>query len=145
MGGGSIGLLHVTIRTEKMQRDVRLVADDPAVVRDGGDVEDLPGAELEDRAVVERGGGGAGEHHAHVLDRATGGADGRPDVLAPLPSRLVGGAADGQAAEVHDLEFALLEGADLVRSVELLEINRGAHRCSPQSRWCRPSMLSASA
>src|SRR5689334_14133294 len=103
MGGGSIGSLHVVVRTEEVQRDVRLVADDPAVVWRGGDVEQLAGAELVDGAVVERDGGGAGEHQPDVLDRAARGADARADVLAPLPSRLVRGTADGHAADVDDL------------------------------------------
>src|SRR5689334_7663284 len=145
MGGGSIGSLHVVIRAEEVQRDVWLVADDPAVVRDGGDVEQLAGAELVDRTVVECDGGGAGEHQPDMLDRAARGAEAGADVRAPLPSRLVRGAADGHAAEAHDFELAVLERADLVRSLEAFEINHVAHRYSPPFRSRRPSTISAPA
>ena len=36
-----------------------------------------------------------------MLHMASRGADTRPDVLAPLPAWLVGGAANGHSSEAH--------------------------------------------
>jgi hypothetical protein len=51
------------------------------------------------------------------------GADTRPDVLAPFPARLVGGAANGHSSEVDQLETAFLKHANFIGRFETLENN----------------------
>ena len=93
-------------------------------MRDGWNVKDLTGTKLDDRAVVERGGGRPGQHEPDVFDCAAGRTDSWTDVLGPFPSRLVGRAADRQAADVDELELALDEHAGFVGCVELFESDR---------------------
>jgi deferrochelatase/peroxidase EfeB len=88
----------------------------------------IAGLELDDAAVLERGGRRARDHQADVLDLAARLADAGADVQRPLPARLVGGAADRQAADVDDLEAALLHLADLVRRVEAFQYDVDVHR-----------------
>jgi hypothetical protein len=90
-------------------------------VRNGGDVKELAGPELDDAAVVEGGCGRAGEDQTDVLDRTPGRADGRTHVLRPAPAWLVGGAPDDDAAEPDEVEAALDERAGLVGGLEALE------------------------
>src|SRR5262245_6346619 len=112
---------RIVIRTEKVQRYVRLVAHDPAVVRHGWDVEKIPGPQLDDAPVVERYGCDARDDEPDVLDAATRRARTGPNVNGPLPPRLIRRAADREAADMHDLESSLRELADFVRCVELRE------------------------
>src|SRR5678815_6006790 len=97
------------------------IRDSPAVVRDRWNVERLARSKLDDRAIVERGGGGAGEHKSDVLDRAAGCPNSWPDVLGPFPPGLVRCAANRQPADVNDFELAIDEHAGLVRRLETLE------------------------
>src|ERR1700680_350471 len=105
----------------EVQRDVGLVADDPAVVRLRRDVEQGAGGELDLPAIAHRGHAAAGDHDADVLDLAEVAPGQRPDVGRPAPSGLVLGAADGETAEAHEVEAPLLEDAGLVRVLETLE------------------------
>src|SRR5262245_11944059 len=106
---------------EEVERNVRLVADDPAVVWNGRDMKDHAGRELDDRAVLHRCRRGAGEDEPNVLDVAELFARERTDVDTPLPAGLVGGAPDRQPANLHQLEFSLLEDTGLIRILEALE------------------------
>ncbi len=62
----------------------------------------------------------AGQRHADVMDLAPLGTRGCPDVIAPVPARLVVRAAERLAADAEDLEFAVGEGPNLVRRSEVL-------------------------
>jgi len=57
---------------------------------------------------------------ADVFNVTARGADVGADVGGPAPSRLVGGAADGHAAEADEFEFAFFEGADFVGGFKTL-------------------------
>jgi hypothetical protein len=112
----------VVLGAEEMERDVGGVTDDPAIVagRAGGNVEERAGAEFVDGAVVEGGGGAAGEDQADVFDVAARGTNRGADVQGPLPAGLVGGAADGDAADADEFEFSFFEDADFVGGFETL-------------------------
>ncbi len=58
-----------------------------------------------------------------MLHMAPRGADTRSDVLAPLPARLVGGAANGHSSEVHQVETTFLKYANFIGRFETLENN----------------------
>ena len=58
-----------------------------------------------------------------MLHMASRGADIWPDVLAPLPAWLVGGAANGHSSEAHQVEAAFLKHANFIGRLEMLENN----------------------
>ena len=58
------------ISPEKVERNIRFVADDPAVVWHGRNVKELTGTQFKDAAVVQCRCCGAGKDHADVLDFA---------------------------------------------------------------------------
>ena len=58
-----------------------------------------------------------------MLHMASRSADTRPDVLAPLPAWLVGGAANGHSSEAHQVETAFLKHANFIGRFETLENN----------------------
>ena len=91
-----------------MQRDVRLIADYPAVVA-GFDVEHDARLHLPDPAVVHGRGRTARDHHPDMLDRAALRSCSLANMLRPLPPRLIGGAANCHAANVNQFKLALLK------------------------------------
>src|SRR5260370_27308027 len=107
-----------------MQRNIWLLADHPAVVRYWRDVKEIACSQLENAHIVESGRRCAGQHKANVLDPATGGANTRTDVLAPFPTRLVGGAPDRHASKMYQLESPFLQDANFIRRFEALKDNR---------------------
>jgi hypothetical protein len=113
----------VFVRTEKVERDIRSVAYDPTVVtgRAGRDVEKRAGAQFVDGAVLHGSSSAAGDDQSDVLHIAARGTDRWPNVLGPLPARLIRGAADGHAADAHDFELALFKSTDFVGFFKTLE------------------------
>jgi len=75
------------------------------------DIEEGAGAEFVNRPILHRRGCAAGKHAANMLDVAARGAYGGPYVIGPLPTALIGCAADGHASDVNDFEFAFFESA----------------------------------
>src|SRR5512132_4489594 len=98
-----------------VERDVRLLADDPAVVA-RGDGEDVAAAHLAFVAVAGDESASL-EHDAHVLALA---ARVRPvsDVLAPTPAGLIDGAPELHARDRDHLEAPHRELARLIRLIE---------------------------
>jgi hypothetical protein len=74
------------------------------------------------RAVLCRGRGAAGEHESNMLDVATRRAHAGADVDRPLPSRLVGGAADRHASYADQFEFSFFEHSHFVGLFKTLPI-----------------------
>src|SRR5260370_35665833 len=110
-----------------MQRNIWLLADHPAVVRYWRDVKEIACSQFENAPIVESGRRCAGQHKANVLDPATGGANTRTDVLAPFPTRLVGGAPDRHAPKVYQLESPFLQDPHCTRRLHALKDNRHLH------------------
>src|SRR5439155_24029755 len=108
---------RVALAAEDVQRDVRLVADHPAVVA-GRYVEEVPRPHHDLAAVVHLRNGPAAQDQADVLDLARALAGGWADVLRPLPPGLVGRPAEGGRPDDVELEAALLERAHLGRAGE---------------------------
>src|SRR5688500_2757905 len=103
-----------------MDRDIRLVADHPAVVWVRRNVENVARAKLDHLAAVHRRGGTAGYDPPDMLDRAERLAQRRAHVFGPAPAGLIGRAADGHPADADDLELALGERPHFVRLLEPL-------------------------
>src|SRR5207302_4628783 len=68
-GDGSVVCGRVMVGAEEVERDVGLVADDPAVVP-RRNVEDVASAHLEHAAVIHCGGGAARDDHSDMSDLA---------------------------------------------------------------------------
>jgi hypothetical protein len=66
---------RVLFGAEKMKRDVRLISDDPTIVRDWRNVEKIAGFELDHSTIVERNGCSSGNNQANVFNRTTCRAD----------------------------------------------------------------------
>ena len=68
---GALGMtsleFRVVSRSHEMQRDIRFIADHPAVVA-GRDIEEVAGLHFNNPAVIHGGGGASGNNHADVLD-----------------------------------------------------------------------------
>src|SRR5215471_21746995 len=99
-----LGTVGVVVRAEKMQGDVRLVTDHPAVVS-GCDVEDVSRTQLCDSTVVDCRCRPAGDDNADMLDRAARHAGPWADMQRPSPARFVGRAANRHAADPNNFEF----------------------------------------
>jgi hypothetical protein len=96
---------------------VRLVADDDRVVS-GADLEQVAGADLDDPAVGHLDPVVTRQHEPEVRHLAGGLAPRCTDVRRPAPARFVLGAADGHAANLHELEPAQWKLATFVGVVE---------------------------
>ena len=115
---------------EEVKRHVALGADDPAIVRSGWNVEQVPRSELHQGAILERRHRTTRDDESHVLYRTQGCAGNGRNVNRPLPARLIRGAANCEPADVNDLETAVLKNASLVGFFEPLE-DDGEHFVSP--------------
>jgi hypothetical protein len=109
---------RVLFGAEKVKRDVRLIADDPAIVRDGRNVEKIAGFELDHSTIIERNCCSSGKDKADVFDRATRRADTWTDVLAPFPTGFVGCTPNCHPADVHELEFPFFHYPHFIRRLE---------------------------
>src|ERR687892_342394 len=116
--------LGVMIRAEKVQRNIRLITNHPAVMRHRRNVKKLACSQLDHTAIIERSRCSAGEYQSNMLNIAAGCAHARSDVFAPFPARLVRGATDCHPAEMHNLEATLLHDANFVRRLEGFENDR---------------------
>src|SRR5215471_20588983 len=63
-------LLSIVVGAEEMQRDIRLVADHPTVVRGWGDIKQISGGQFGLRSISEGRHGAAGDDHSHMFDIA---------------------------------------------------------------------------
>src|SRR4051812_33718343 len=98
-----------------MKRDIRLIAHDPAVVRDRRDMEELVRMQLDHTAIVECNRRAPRQHHPDMLNRTTCCPDLRPCVFTPAPPWFVGRAPDRHSAELDDLELTFREQTGFVR------------------------------
>src|SRR6266404_3436364 len=106
-------LVRVLLGAHQVQRDVRLIADHPAVVS-GRDVEDVASFHLDHAAIVHGGDRSSGDHNAYMLDVAALLPHCLSDMRRPFPAGLVTGAADRHSTDIHQLKMPLFEGAALV-------------------------------
>src|SRR5262245_15598992 len=112
------GLPRIVVCAQKVKGDIRLLPHHPAIVRYLRNVEELAGPKREHPPILQRCGGCARHHKPDMCHGAALSADSRANVLRPPPPRLVGGSADGEAADTDDLELSLLHHARLVGRFE---------------------------
>lgn len=114
-------LFRVMSSTEEVERDVRFITDDPAIMRNRRDMEQLSRPKLDHPSIGEGSGRCTGEYKPDVLDATSLLPKGWTDVLGPLPAWLVCGPADRHTTEVDELELAQDHLPDLIRSFEALQ------------------------
>src|SRR5262249_48023805 len=153
--GLSASFFCVFLRSQKVERLIRLVADDPTVVtrRTGRNVEEGAGWTLVCRVTINRKRGAAGQNQAYVLDIAKGRPNRRSYILRPAPSRFVCSPADREPSDVNDFEPSFVKDAHLVgllktfqNSIHIdssLPHNSFALR-SATSSTCVPDVITAS-
>lgn len=93
--------------TTEMERDVRLISNNPAIVRCWRDVKQLAGAKLDHSTTFESRGRDASQHQPDVFDGAVRLTERSPDVLGPSPAGLISRAPNREAADPYELEAAL--------------------------------------
>ena len=96
----------VTLAAEDVEGDVGLIADHPAVVS-GRDVEEVASPHHHFASVVHLGHRLTAQYEADMLNLARRLTSHRPDVLRPLPTRLVCRAAERGGPDLVELELAL--------------------------------------
>jgi hypothetical protein len=109
------------ISAQKVQRHIGLVADYPAIVRFGRDIEQHSLLQLDHSAIVERGSRYAGHDKSDVLDMTAGRAYAWSNVQRPLPSRLIRCTSDRYASEMHEFKLPHLHLAKFVGVFEAFE------------------------
>jgi hypothetical protein len=109
----------VLARTHQVQRDIRLISDDPAVVP-RSNIENITRFHVDYFAIVHGGSRSPGEDDAHMLHITTLFADGPANMLGPLPTRQVCRTADGHARNMDHLELAFFKVPQLIRLLEPL-------------------------
>jgi hypothetical protein len=100
-----------------MERHVRVIADDPAIVtrRPGWNVKEGTGTEFVNRAVFHRSGGTAGKHQAYMLAVAMRCAYSVSNIDGPPPPRLVRGPTDCHVPDPNDFKSSFFESSYFVR------------------------------
>ena len=123
----------VVVGAEEMNRDVRLVADYPTVVRHGWNVKQVACTQLDDVAVVEGRRRRTRHDQSDVSNNATRGTRIRADVVGPLPPRLVASSAESEPAQSYDLEPSFGELPYLIGLLERFSTTSTIYR-PPVSR-----------
>jgi hypothetical protein len=90
--------LRIAICAHEMQGHIGTITNHPAIVRDRRDIEEITSLHFDDRTVIERGCSRAGQDHSDVLHRTANRTNSGTDMLAPLPSWLIGRSSNGHAA-----------------------------------------------
>ncbi len=85
----STAFRRVLVGSEEVQRHVRHVADDPAVVWHRRNVKQIACVKLNYATIIERNGRGSRENKPNMFNGTTRGANSWADVLAPFPAWLI--------------------------------------------------------
>src|SRR6476620_9687576 len=114
----ALAFSRVLFSAEKVQRHIRLIANDPAVVRHRRNVKQVACVKLNYATIVERNCRGPRENKPDMFNGTTRRANTRTNVLAPFPPGLIRRPTNCDSAEVNQLEFSFLHHAHFIRRVE---------------------------
>jgi len=106
------------VRAQEVQRNIRVIANNPTIVRGRWDVKQRAGQKIDYPAATHRGYCMARNDESHMFDLTQLRAGKRPHVLGPLPPRLIGGPPQSEPTDPDDLKFTVLEFAGLIRILE---------------------------
>src|SRR5439155_10055523 len=97
--------------SEEMERYIRLIANDPAVMRHRRNVKQIACTKLNYATIVKRDCRGSRENKPDMFNGTTGGAHTRADVLAPFPSWLIRRTTNCDSTQVDQFKFPFLHYA----------------------------------
>jgi len=120
----ALAFRRVLLGAKEVQRHIRLITNDPAVVRHRRNVKQIACVKFNYATIIERNGRGSRENKPDVFNGTTRRANTRADVLAPFPPGLIRRTTNCDSAEVDQLEFAFLHHAHFIRSVERFQNDR---------------------
>jgi len=109
---------RVILGSEEVQRHVRFIANDPAIVRHRRNVKQITGVKLNYATIIERDCRRPRENKPDMFNGTTGRANTRADMLAPFPPWLIRRTTNCDSAQVDQLKFPFLHHAHFIRSVE---------------------------
>jgi hypothetical protein len=92
---------RVILGSEEMQRHVRFIADDPAIVGHRRNVKQIAGVKLSYATIIERDCRRPRENKADMFNGTTGRTNTRTDVLAPFPPWLIRRTTNCDSAEMN--------------------------------------------
>jgi len=115
---------RVILGSEEMQRHVRFIANDPAIVRHRRNVKQITGVKLNYATIIERDCRRPRENKPDMFNGATGCTNTRADVLAPFPPWLIRRTTNCDSAQVDQLKFAVLHHSHFIRRVERFQNDR---------------------
>src|SRR6478735_8454350 len=120
----ALAFSRVLLGAEKVQRHIRLIANDPAIVRHRRNVKQIACAKLNYSTIAERDCCDSRENKPDMFNGTPCRANTRADVLAPFPSWLIRRTTNCDSAEVDQLEFPFLHHAHFIRRVERFQNDR---------------------
>lgn len=117
-------LMGIFFRAQKMQRNIRLIANDPTIVA-RPDIKKIARLHDVSSSIRHRTRGFPGYHHANVLHLTKRSPGNRRDMLRPFPTGFVCRPADRHSADFDEFEPSFLKSANLIGFVESLnqEVN----------------------
>src|SRR5437016_5031082 len=106
--------MRVFFRSEKVKRNIRLIAHDPTVVP-GTDVKDVPRLHHVRPSILHGACSLPRDHHADVLHLTKGRPRNWGDMLRPFPAGFIWRQADRHSADLDEFKSYFLENANLIR------------------------------
>ena len=108
----------ILLGSEEMQRNVCLIANDPAVVRHRRNVKEFACFQFDHATVIKCNCCGSRENKPDMFNRTMRRANTQANVLAPFPPGLIRRPTNCDSAEVNQLKFSFLHHAHFIRCVE---------------------------
>ena len=115
---------RVILGSEEVQRHVRFIANDPAIVRHRRNVKQITGVKLNYATIIERDCRRPRENKPDMFNGTTGRTNTRADMLAPFPPWLIRRTTNCDSAQVDQLKFPFLHHAHFIRRVERFQNDR---------------------
>ena len=115
--GAVLSVMRVFFRSEKVKRNIRLIAHDPTVVP-GTDVKDVPRLHHVRSSILHGACSLPRDHHANVLHLTKGSASNWCDVLRPFPAGFIHRTADRHSADLNEFKPSFLKSANLIRALK---------------------------
>jgi len=109
--------MRIFVCSEKMKRNIRIIADDPTVMP-GTDVKNVSRFHDVGSSVFHGTRRLSGDDHANVLDVTQSGSNNRCDMLRPSPAWFIGCPANRHSADLDQLESSFLKDANLIGTLE---------------------------
>jgi len=112
--GAIFSVMRIFLCSEKMQRNIRLIAHDPTVMP-GTDVKDVPWLHDIRPSIFHGACSLSGNHQADVLHLTKRSPCNWCDMLRPFPAGFISRPSNCHPADLNEFESAFLKSANLIR------------------------------